>query len=106
MSKDQTEKCELCGRENICTFHHLIPRFNHKNKWFKKNFTRDELNAGIMVCKYECHREIHNLLTEKELGRNYNTLKKLKAHENVAKYIKFIQKKNGKNEKDHSPRSF
>ena len=81
--------CELCGRENICTFHHLIPRCNHTNKWFKKNFSREQMNEGIMVCKYECHREIHNLISEKELGKNYNTLKKLKAHENVAKYIQF-----------------
>ena len=93
-------KCELCGRENMCTFHHLIPKSQHKNKWFKKNFTRDQMNEGIMVCKYTCHREIHNLIVEKELGKSYNTLDKLKAHINVAKYIKFIQKQrtNGKGE--------
>ena len=96
-------KCELCGRENECTFHHLIPKCLHSKKWFKKYFTREEMNKGIMVCKYTCHREIPNLLTEKELGKNYNTLEKLKAHENVAKYIKFIQKQktNGKKEGNH-----
>lgn len=88
-------KCELCGRENVCTFHHLIPRTNHKNKWFKKNFSREEMAKGIYVCKYDCHREIHNLIFEKELGKSYNTLKKLKAHKNIAKYIKFIQKRPG-----------
>ena len=85
-------KCELCGRENICTFHHLIPKFNHKKKWFKKNFTKEQMNEGIYVCKYECHKEIHNLISEKELGKIYNTLEKLLAHENIAKYIKFIKK--------------
>lgn len=91
MGKDKM-KCELCGRTNICTFHHLIPRCLHHKKWFKKNFTREEMAKGIYVCKYECHREIHNLISEKELGRNYNTLEKLKAHINVAKYIRFITK--------------
>ena len=64
----------------------------HKNKWFKKNFTKEEMNEGIYVCKYECHRELHNLISEKDLGRNYNTLEKLLNHENIAKYIKFIKK--------------
>jgi len=85
-------KCELCGRENVCTFHHLIPKCLHTNKWFKKNFTKEEISAGIYICKYECHREIHTLIPEKELGKNYNTLEKLLAHENIAKYIKFKTK--------------
>ena len=63
-------KCDLCGRVNVLTFHHLIPVCLHKNKWFKKNFTREEMQSGIAVCKYDCHREIHNLITEKELGRS------------------------------------
>ena len=84
--------CELCGRENECTFHHLIPRCLHKNKWFKKYFTHDELNQGIMICKSDCHKEIHRLINEKELGRSFNTLVKLKRHQKIKKYIKFLQK--------------
>ena len=87
------DKCALCGRENELTFHHLIPRTLHKNKWFKKNFTREEMNQGVYLCKYECHREVHNLITEKEMGRSYNTLEKLKRHPKVKKYIKFIKNK-------------
>ena len=85
-------KCELCGRENELTFHHLIPVCLHKNKWFKKNYTREELSKGINVCKYDCHREIHNVITEKELGRSFNTLEKLRRHSKIKKYIKYIQK--------------
>jgi len=92
-------KCELCGRENICTKHHLIPRTNHKNKWFKKNLTADEMIKTIYLCKYECHREIHNLIPEKEMGKNYNTLKKLLAHENVSKYVSFVTKHENKGTK-------
>ena len=83
-------KCELCDRENELTFHHLIPKSQHKNKWFKKNYTRIEMAKGINVCKYDCHREIHYMITEKELGRSFNTLEKLKRHLKIKKYTKYI----------------
>ena len=93
-------KCELCGRKNILTFHHLIPKCNHKNKWFKKNFSRDEMNEGIHICKYDCHREIHILIAEKETGKYYNTVKKLLAHEKIKKYIIWL--KNKSETKEHN----
>jgi len=83
--------CELCKRENELTFHHLIPRTNHKNKWFKKNFTREEMNQGINICKYDCHTEIHKVINEKEMGRSFNTIEKLMRHPKVKKYIKYIK---------------
>lgn len=85
-------KCELCERENLLTFHHLIPRSQHSNKWFKKNFTREEMHAGINLCKEDCHKQIHKFFNEKELGRSFNTLEKLKRHPKVKKYVKYIQK--------------
>ena len=87
-----TGKCELCGRENVLTFHHLIPVCLHKNKWFKKNFSREEMARGINVFKYDCHREIHNVFSEKELGRSFYTLDKLLRHPKIKKYVKYIQK--------------
>lgn len=87
-------KCELCGRENQVNFHHLIPRTLHTNKWFKKRYTKAELSKGIMVCKYTCHREIHNQITEKELGKNFNTLEKLLQHHIISKYVIWIKKQN------------
>ncbi len=86
-------KCELCGRENELTFHHLIPVCLHTNKWFKKNYTQEEMKKGINICKYECHREIHNLILEKEMGRDYNTIEKLLNHPKVSKYINWIKKR-------------
>ena len=86
-------KCELCNRENELTFHHLIPICLHTNKWFKKNYTSDEMNKGIYICKYQCHKEIHTLILEKEIGKNYNTKELLLSHPKVSKYIKWIKKK-------------
>jgi len=84
-------KCELCGRENELTFHHLIPVTLHKNKWFKKNYTREEMSQGINLCKHDCHKEIHRLIGEKEMGRSFNTIKKLMSHSKVKKYINYIK---------------
>jgi len=89
-------KCDLCDRENELTFHHLIPKCLHRKKWFKVNYTKEELSKGINICKFDCHKEIHNLISNKDLGKNYNTLSKLKNHTKLKNYLKWLQKKNGK----------
>ena len=72
----ETMLCELCQSEDAYNFHHFIPRTLHTNKWFKRRYTRQEMQQGIEVCK-SCHSAIHDLIPdEKELGRNYNTKKK------------------------------
>jgi len=86
-------KCALCGRENVLNFHHLIPRSLHTNKWFKKHFTKEELNQGIYICKRDCHKEIHIFIPEKEMGRYFNTLEKLLSHPKILNYINWIKKK-------------
>ena len=81
--------CELCQREESHNFHHFIPRTLHSNKWFKKRYTREQMHAGIEVCK-SCHGAIHDLVPdEKELGRHYNTLEKLLAHPEIGKYVQW-----------------
>jgi hypothetical protein len=86
-------KCELCERENVLTFHHLIPVCLHANKWFKKNFTKEQLRKGIDICKKDCHKQIHLLIPEKEMGKYYNTKAKLLKHPEVKKYIKWLKRK-------------
>ena len=83
--------CELCGRENDLNFHHLIPVTFHKNKWYKKNYTKEELGKGINICERDCHKEIHVFITEKEMGRIYNTLEKLLNHPKVKKYVEWVK---------------
>ena len=68
--------CGLCLRERPLTFHHLIPRSLHSNKWFKKRFDRERMQAGIDLCR-DCHTTVHRHLSEKELGRHYNTVESL-----------------------------
>jgi formate dehydrogenase maturation protein FdhE len=84
--------CQLCGSEHNITFHHLIPKTCHSNKWFKKNFSRDEMrHRGIDVCR-KCHSYIHQQYNEKYLGRELNTLSKLLSDEKLSTFIKWAKK--------------
>ena len=76
--------CPICERElgtqNISK-HHLIP----KSKGGKDG-------ATIMIHNI-CHQKIHSLFTEKELSINYDTVEKLRASEEMEKFIKWVAKK-------------
>jgi hypothetical protein len=85
-------QCALCQRERPLTFHHLIPRTLHSNKWFKKNFTRDDMQTrGIMVCK-QCHKHIHRTYPHKVLGRQLNTLEALRSAPKIKQFVKWAEK--------------
>lgn len=86
--------CRLCGRvlRRGTTEHHLIPRTCHSNKWFNRRFTRDQMRETIPVCR-DCHRSIHDLIpSEKELGRDYNTVEALLAHAELGKFVAWVRK--------------
>jgi len=85
--------CSLCKSDcEKYTDHHLIPRKVHGNKWFKKRYNRGELNRKISVCE-SCHSTIHDLIKEKKLGRNFNTLEKLLSNEKIIKYLEWKNKR-------------
>jgi hypothetical protein len=87
------EHCELCERiVSQTTRHHLIPRTVHKNKWFRKNFEKEQMHETVDLCK-DCHRQIHKFIPEKEMGRYYHTLEKLRKHEQVANFLEWLLKK-------------
>ncbi|MEM7478883.1 MAG: hypothetical protein AAF483_28185 [Planctomycetota bacterium] len=86
--------CELCGRvtKKGTTEHHLIPRTCHKNKWFQKNFTREQMAQTVSLCR-ECHNAIHKFVPkEKALGRYYYTLDLLRSHPQIAGFIEWVRK--------------
>ena len=85
-------KCALCDREgDKLTGHHLIPKMRH-NKKVKRETTLVERNTKAPLCR-PCHSQLHNLFTEKELEREYNTIEKLKAHPDVQKWIMWVKTK-------------
>ncbi|MFL6540632.1 MAG: hypothetical protein ACJ8HU_07715 [Chthoniobacterales bacterium] len=85
-------RCAICGREETLTRHHLIPRTRHSNKRNKRDFERAVVRQVIGVCR-PCHSQIHALLSEKELEREYNSAAKLKTHPGVAKFGEWISSK-------------
>jgi hypothetical protein len=84
--------CSLCGRKERLTFHHLIPKTCHSNKWFKKRFSRKEMQQGIDIC-HDCHGFIHRSYPHKELGRRLNRLELLRRDVAIRKFTHWIRKK-------------
>lgn len=75
--------CPICGRPfgnpDLVDFHHLIP----------KTFKGKE---GVDLHKI-CHRKIHATFTERELLHHYHTIERILEHEEIQKFVKWVQKK-------------
>lgn len=79
----ETPTCPVCdrvlGNKNISK-HHLIP----KSKGGKHTDTIDLHNI--------CHQKIHSVFTEKELKDHFNTIEKIRDHDEIQKFIKWVSK--------------
>ena len=79
-----TPTCPICsrtlGKENISK-HHLIPK------------SRGGKDSELIEIHNICHQKIHSVFTLKELRDYYNSVEKLVAHEEMAKFIKWVSKK-------------
>lgn len=85
--------CQLCGRETLLTRHHLIPQCRHRNKWNKKNFSREAVKHELLLLCSACHKQLHVLLTEKELERGFHSLESLREHPEVRQFVEWIRDK-------------
>ena len=75
--------CALCGRDlaEPCNRHHLIP------------LSKGGRNTPTILLHKICHDKIHAVFTEMELKRFYHTMERIQQHEEMAKFIKWIEKK-------------
>jgi hypothetical protein len=87
-----TGPCAICGRIEVLTRHHLIPRTRHSNKRNKREFDRHTVKKTAGICR-PCHSQIHAVLSEKELEREFPTIDRLKAHPDVARFAAWINSK-------------
>lgn len=101
MENEKHGTCLLCKRDGLLTFHHLIPRTLHTKKWYKKVYTEEQLNQGIDIC-YDCHEAVHDFITEKDLGKNYNTLSKLLEHAKVSKFVNWVARRPGRHKSERA----
>ncbi len=87
-------KCALCCRmpKKGTTEHHLIPRKCHSNKWFKKNFSREQMQETVPLCR-DCHNAVHKFVAnEKDLGRHFYTLDLLRSNAQITKFAAWASK--------------
>ena len=89
---DTSTICQLCGREvALLTQHHVIPRTEHKRKKKREGRTQEFLNTVIWICA-PCHKNIHAVLTERELADEYNTIEKLRRFPAIRKFTAWVRK--------------
>lgn len=92
MSKrNKLAECCTCQRHTALTFHHLIPRKMHRRTHFKKHYTRDQLQQGIMMCRL-CHTGLHKRFSEMELAKSLSSLEALQQHEDLQGFFAWVSK--------------
>tara|TARA_B100000780_G_C20744952_1_gene295926 strand:+ start:106 stop:387 length:282 start_codon:yes stop_codon:yes gene_type:complete len=85
------KNCELCNREQELTFHHLIPKKNHKIKHIRERYTFLNIDTyGIKICR-DCHKMAHKLIPHKSLAFDYNTKEKLLKHTDLKNFIDWVK---------------
>lgn len=87
--KAGTGSCCLCQRVCHLTFHHLIPSSIARRKHFRKNYSKEVLQQGLMLCG-QCHSGIHKLYDEMTLAKELNTLEKLAIDEAVSRHVQWV----------------
>ncbi|MEM9218807.1 MAG: hypothetical protein AAGD25_31265 [Cyanobacteria bacterium P01_F01_bin.150] len=83
--------CPFCGRDTALTFHHLIPKKMHRRTYFRKNFSKDELNRGIDICR-PCHSGIHNCYDEMTLAKQFSSPQTLINDASLKKHFQWVAK--------------
>ena len=81
--------CPFCQRELRLTFHHLIPKKLHRRTRFRKQYSREQLNRGIDICR-QCHDGIHDRYDEMTLYRDYDTPASLASDPALARYFAWV----------------
>ena len=79
---EQNLICPLCGRfipDSQKDAHHLVPKCKG--------------GKDTQYLHRICHRQIHALLTETELARNYHSIDDLLAHPEIATFVAWVRNK-------------
>ena len=78
-----TNTCPLCNRElaEPIVRHHLIPP------------SKGGKDSPTVLMHKICQAKVHAVFTETELKSYYNTVDRIKEHEEITKFIKWVSKK-------------
>lgn len=85
------DTCPLCGRICSLTLHHFIPRKLHRRTHFKKHYTPEQRQCGVLICR-QCHNGIHDHYDEMELAKSFQTIKALQSDEDLQRHFRWVAK--------------
>jgi hypothetical protein len=83
MKNEMQDLCPLCNRELAAPYnrHHLIP------------ISKGGKHTTTILLHKVCHDKIHAVFSEIDLKRHYHTIDRIQQNENIASFIKWVQKK-------------
>nr|WP_246386622.1 hypothetical protein [Litorivivens lipolytica] len=81
----------MCARHSLLTLHHLIPRKLHRRTYYRKHFSREQLNVGVLICR-QCHSGIHRIYDEMTLAKHFNSLASLQSDPALQKHFAWVAK--------------
>ena len=84
--------CPCCSRTVPLTFHHLVPKKVHRRNRYKKQYSKNDLNRGIYLCR-RCHKGIHRTFDEPTLAEKFNSLETILSNERLAKHFRWVAKR-------------
>ncbi len=91
---DTTGCCELCGRDRVrITRHHLIPRSQHDKRYVRLRYSREEMLSRIAWLCPTCHKFLHTVFSERELGSEWNRLDALRQHPEIRDFARWLATK-------------
>ncbi|WP_019022366.1 hypothetical protein [Thioalkalivibrio sp. ALE23] len=82
--------CELCGRHEHLTRHHLIPRKQHRRRRIRRRFPRAEREGRLLQVCRPCHEHIHRQFDEQTLAERLNTREALLAEPAIRRFVDWI----------------
>ena len=96
MAQRQTRKqklgmCPLCRRTISLTFHHLIPKKMHRRAHFKKHYSKQQLQAGIDICR-RCHDGVHDIYNEMQLAKHFSSLEALQRDPLLQNHFQWVSR--------------
>jgi 5-methylcytosine-specific restriction endonuclease McrA len=90
-------RCELCGRrvgEGTLTRHHLLPRSYarrmRRRKRGRRTLKRRDPGRTVALCR-PCHSNVHTALSNRDLGRTYDSLEELSAHPDITRFTEWVR---------------
>ncbi|KAG7293828.1 hypothetical protein NEMBOFW57_003886 [Staphylotrichum longicolle] len=89
-TKGKVTACEICGRDWInLTYHHLIPRKVHEQA-VKRGWHRPEELQNVAWLCGACHRFVHRFKEHEDLAREFYTVERLLAAEEVRRFAEWV----------------